>query len=145
MPAAVIAPALRQRLLAALDEAQFQFVQAGGPGGQHVNKTASAAKLRFNLETSRSLPAELRQRLRRIAASRISQDGWLTIDARRYRSQERNRDDALNRFLRLLEQAAVEPRPRKPTVPAPGVRRRRLEAKHHRASTKRLRRSPEAD
>jgi ribosome-associated protein len=122
------------------NEIQLDFVRASGPGGQHVNKAATAVQLHFDVANSPSLPDDVRQRLIRLAGSRISEDGVLVIDARRFRSQERNRQDAVDRLVELIQQAAEEPKHRRKTKPSAGSKKRRLEAKRRRGQTKRLRR-----
>ena len=128
----------------ALDEAEIElsFIRASGPGGQNVNKVASAAQLRFPVAGARSLPEPVRARLVRQLGRRVSRDGVLVITARRYRSQERNREDALARLVALIRRAATPPAPRRRTRPPPAKRERRLAAKAHRASLKRQRRVP---
>lgn len=120
-------------------ELQWRFVRASGPGGQNVNKVATAVELRFDVPRSRSLPADVKTRLIRIAGRRVSADGVLIIDARRFRSQARNRDDALARLHGLIEQAARKPKKRLKTAPSAASRERRLEAKRRRAGTKSVR------
>jgi ribosome-associated protein len=128
------------------DELEFKFVRASGPGGQNVNKVASAVQLRFDVAGSPSLEAPLRQRLARLAGRRLTLDGVLVIEARRFRSQERNRQDAIERLAALIRRAAEPPRPRRKTRPSRATVERRLEAKHRRAQTKRSRRSsPQMD
>lgn len=121
------------------------FVQAGGPGGQHVNKTATAVQLRFHVAASKALPPAIRTRLGRLAASRINQAGELVIDARRYRSQQRNRADARERLARWIARAAQPPRQRKPTRPSRAAKARRVANKKQRSRTKRLRGPPSRD
>ncbi|MBN2431139.1 MAG: aminoacyl-tRNA hydrolase [Acidobacteria bacterium] len=119
---------------------QWDFVRASGPGGQHVNKAATAVQLRFQLAQNTSLPAEIRERLRKIAANRINAAGELIIDARRFRSQDRNRQDALDRLKAMALRAARKPKVRRRTRPSPAARERRLGEKHHRGGRKESRR-----
>lgn len=124
-----------------LDESELreEFMRASGPGGQHVNRTESAVQLRFDARNSPNLPDEVRERLMRLAGSRMTQDGVLVIAADRYRSQRRNRDDALERLIDLIREAAVPPRPRRPTKPTYGSQQRRLEGKAKRSEVKKMR------
>ena len=125
----------------ALDESEISesFIRASGPGGQNVNKVASAVQLRFDVRNSRSRPEAVRVRLERLGGHRVSQDGVIVITAQRYRSQERNREDALHRLVALIRRAATPPRPRRPTRPSAGSRERRLAAKAQRARLKQQR------
>lgn len=118
------------------------FVRASGPGGQHVNKTASAVQLRFNVLDSQSLPAPVRERLLKLAAARINLKGELVIEAKRYRSQDRNRSDARTRLQRWIERAVEVPKPRKATRPSKAAKQRRINAKKSRGKEKVLRRTP---
>ncbi len=122
------------------EELAFEFVRASGPGGQNVNKVATAVKLYFDVERSPALPLPVKRRLRQLAGRRLSRAGVLVIDARRFRTQEANRQDALERLLALLRQAAVAPKPRRPTRPSAAARARRLEAKRRRGIVKQSRR-----
>lgn len=121
------------------DELSFTFVRSSGPGGQHVNKVATAVQLRFDAAGSPSLPDDVRARLRRQAGRKMTDEGMVVIDARRFRTRERNRQDALERLSALIRQAAVKPRSRRKTKPTLASRRRRLSNKHKRGEKKRLR------
>ncbi len=125
-----------------LDEREIEesFVRASGPGGQNVNKLATAVQLRFDVRASPSLPGDVRARLERLAGSRLTRDGVLVITAQRHRTQARNRQDARERLLDLIRRAAVPPLKRRPTKPTRAARERRIEGKKRRAGIKRLRR-----
>ena len=129
----------------AIDEQEldYTFVHASGPGGQNVNKVATAVQLRFDVAHSPSLPENVRQRLLQQASGQITQDGVLIIDARQYRSQWRNRRDATQRLIDLIRQAAEVPKPRRATKPSRAVKERRLQTKRRRSETKRLRQPPD--
>ena len=118
------------------DELDERFIQASGPGGQNVNKVATAVQLRFQAARSRALPPEVRERLLRAAGSRMTADGELVITARRFRTQEANRRDARARLIALIERAMQEPRQRRPTRPTRSARERRLQEKAQRGAIK---------
>ena len=126
----------------ALDEREieFNYVRAAGPGGQNVNKVATAVQLYFDVAHSPSLPDDVRERLIRLAGKRMTKDGTLIIEAQRFRTQERNREDAVARLVELVRQAAEPPKPRRETKPSAASRQRRLEAKRRRSLKKRSRR-----
>jgi ribosome-associated protein len=123
------------------DEVRLAFVRSGGPGGQNVNKVATAVQLRFDVAGSRSLPEDVRERLMGLARGRINDRGELVMDGRRFRSQERNRADVMEKFADLVRRACVKPKARRRTSPTAASRRRRLENKKRRGETKHLRRS----
>jgi ribosome-associated protein len=120
-------------------ELEERFIRASGPGGQNVNKLSTAVQLRFDVRRSPSLPDGVRARLERLAGKRLTRDGVLVISAQRHRTQERNRADALDRLIELVEQAAIAPVPRRKTKPTRGSRERRLESKKRRSNIKGLR------
>ena len=121
------------------DEIQERFIRAGGPGGQNVNKVSTAVQLRFNLAGNETLPEDVKSRAARIAGSRLTQHGEIILQADRYRTRERNREDALERLLDLLRKALEKPKPRKATKPTLGSRKRRLDAKKQRGQIKKMR------
>lgn len=121
------------------DDICFNFIRSSGPGGQKVNKVSTAVQLRFDAAGS-SLPTEVRKRLERLAGHRITQEGVLIIDARRYRTQAQNRRDALERLVEIIRKAAAKPKPRLRTQPPLAAKERRMESKRRRAEIKRQRR-----
>jgi ribosome-associated protein len=121
------------------EEVRFRFLRSSGPGGQKVNKTSSAVQLRFDVRNSPSLPEEVRRRLSRLAGKRLTSRGVLLIEARRHRTQERNRRDALERLVLLIRKAAQRGRPRRSTRPPAASKRARLESKRRRGVLKELR------
>jgi ribosome-associated protein len=131
----VISPSIR----IPLSEISFAFMRASGPGGQHVNKTSTAVQLRFDIVNSPSLPDDVKRRLAHLGDSRVTTEGELIINARRFRSQDANRRDALERLRSFIAHAASPPRPRRPTGVPKASRRRRLTAKKMRGQIKKLR------
>ncbi|MEN6586358.1 MAG: alternative ribosome rescue aminoacyl-tRNA hydrolase ArfB [Sulfuricella sp.] len=123
----------------AIDEREIglQFIRASGPGGQNVNKVSSAVQLRFDVAHSLSLPEDVRARLLRLAGNRLTTEGEVVIEAKRFRTQERNRQDAIARLVELIRRATEKPKPRIATRPTLASKKRRLESKKQRAEVKR--------
>lgn len=122
-----------------------QFVRSSGPGGQNVNKVSTAVLLRFNLKNCETLSSYIKIRAAQLAGSRLTKSGDILIQADRFRTQDQNRDDARERLLKLLKQASERPKFRKPTRPTLASKRRRLDKKTQRASTKQNRKKPNLD
>ena len=127
------------------EEIDLSFVRASGPGGQKVNKVATAVQLRYDVAASPGLPAAVRNRLIRLAGRRITEDGVLIIDAREHRTQQRNRAEAMDRLIALIRRAAVAPKRRRKTRPTAASRRKRLDEKRRRSQTKQSRRPPDVE
>ena len=125
----------------AIDESEIelQFIRASGPGGQNVNKVSTAVQLRFDVAHSPSLPEDVRTRLMKLAGSRLTNEGELLIEAKRHRTQERNRQDAIARLVELIRHATEKPKPRIATKPTKASKKRRLETKRQRSETKQAR------
>src|SRR6478672_10290375 len=121
------------------DELEERFIRASGPGGQNVNKLNTAVQLRFDVRHSSALRDDVRARLEQLAGQRLTNEGVLVITAQRHRTQERNRQDALDRLIELIRRAAIAPIPRRATKPTAGSRERRLQTKKRRSSIKGLR------
>jgi len=120
-------------------ELHLQFVRSSGPGGQNVNKVSTAVQLRFDVGNSPSLPGDVRTRLIRLAGRRLTQDGILIIEARQHRTQERNREDAIERLVELVRKAAEKPKLRKKTRPTFAAKERRIVGKKTRGEVKKMR------
>ena len=126
----------------AIDEKEiaFDFIRSSGPGGQNVNKVATAVQLRFDVKQSPRLTEDVRKRLASLAGRRITNEGVLVIEAKRFRTREQNRQDALDRLVALIRKAAQKPKPRKKTKPTRASKERLLAAKRHRSRIKHMRR-----
>lgn len=130
---------INQHIFIDPDELREKFIRSSGPGGQNVNKVATAVQLRFDAKNSPSLPEDVRARLVRLAGRRITEQGEIVIEASRFRNLVQNRQDALKRLVDLIRRAALRPKPRRKTKPTAASRKRRLESKRQRSHTKNLR------
>ncbi|HSO10989.1 MAG TPA: alternative ribosome rescue aminoacyl-tRNA hydrolase ArfB [Anaerolineales bacterium] len=120
-------------------ELQFEYIRASGPGGQNVNKVATAVQLRFDIANSPSLASDIKGRLVQLAGKRVNTDGVLVIEARRFRTQEANREDAIRKFVRLVQKSMMEPKKRVKTKPTYASHEKRLKEKRQRGGIKRIR------
>ena len=136
---------LTGRISLAPREIEISFIRASGPGGQHVNKVSSAVQLRFDVRQSQAYSDDVRVRLEKLAGNRLTLDGVLVMTAQEHRSQERNREDAIERLLALIRAAAVVPKVRRATRPTLGSKKRRLESKTKRSGVKSMRSRPAMD
>ncbi len=121
-------------------ELHFEYIRASGPGGQNVNKVATAVQMRFDI-TNSALASDIQGRLIRLAGNRVTADGVLMLEAKRFRTQEQNREDATQRFVELIRRALVKPKPRKKTKPSAASKERRLKSKKVKGEIKRIRQS----
>lgn len=122
------------------DEVKFDFIRSGGPGGQNVNRVATAAQLRFDIANSPNLPGEVKERLTRMAGRKVTGEGVLIIEARRFRTQEKNKNDALNRLIELIRRASERPKTRRKSVPTLESQKKRVLTKRKRGRLKEMRR-----
>jgi len=122
------------------NELKFIFIKASGPGGQNVNKVSSAVQLRFDVNATESLTSPIKERLRSIAGNRINEEGILIIEAKRFRTQDKNKEDAVKRLIHLIQQALEVPATRIPTKPGKTAKAARSASKKRRSETKRIRR-----
>lgn len=131
----------------AIDERELDetFVRSSGPGGQNVNKLATAVQLRFDLRGSANVPPAMKARAEKFAGQRLTREGVIVISADRFRTQEQNRDDARARLVELLQRAAVVPKVRRKTRPTLASKKRRIEGKKHRAEVKNRRGRPDVE
>ena len=127
------------------EEVHFDFIRASGPGGQNVNKVATAVQLRFSVRNCQSLTPEIRKRLLRLAGKRANSAGEIIIEAKKFRTQQRNREDALQRLLQLIEKACTPPKIRRKSHPSTASKLRRLEGKRRRSDLKKLRSGVRSD
>ena len=133
-------PEIKGRLQVPENELSWTFVRSSGPGGQNVNKVASKAVLRWNLASSASLPEDVKRRLRTNQRNRITAEGDLIVTSQRFRDQERNKQDCIEKLRDMILQASIIPRPRKPSKPTRAARERRLQIKRRRSDIKKGRR-----
>ena len=127
------------------NELEFSFVRASGPGGQNVNKVSTVAQLRFNLQKNKSIPSEAKERLQKLAGKKLNSDGTIIIDARRFRSQERNKQDAINRLVELIKKSIEKPKPRIKTKPTKAAKLKRLDSKRKKGDLKKNRTAMKRD